>query len=119
MFWETKFCPKLFHFHQSQPDQSLGANAVAVAYQKAKYKNSGQVGILHCWNSFPHTNYVAFSLLYVSAYMYCLRKHRLFFLISQWLQSRMQSVTWAPDDRMVSQKSKVQLAPPLKHFCEI
>ena len=47
------------------PDQSLAANAEAVGYQMEEYKNSSLVVILLCLNSFQHSNYMAFWLLYV------------------------------------------------------
>ena len=43
------------------PDQLLAA----LAHQVEEFKNSNLVVILHCFSSYQHNNYVAFSLLYI------------------------------------------------------
>ena len=49
------------------PDHLLSANANAGSYQMEEYENSGLVVILHCLNSFLHSNYVVFSLFICTA----------------------------------------------------
>ena len=47
------------------PDQLLAVNTNAIAYRMEEYKNLCLLVILHCLNSFQHSNYAGFSLLYV------------------------------------------------------
>ena len=68
------FCHKTAEIHfaynrstsKECKNQLLAANVnPVVAYQMEGYRNSGFVVILHYLNSFQHSNYLAFSLLYV------------------------------------------------------
>ena len=43
------------------PNQLLAVNVDAVAYQMEEYNNPGFVVILHCLNSFQHSNYCIFT----------------------------------------------------------